>query len=168
MPHSIVGPFSDDGEVMGVIFIAVAFGIALRGLRTHEVRTVEDLVHVALTSLVSILHWIIEIVPFAVFGVVASIVGVKGFRDFVALGGFVIAVIAALALQVALLLAARAARLMGRPAAARRRRARCAADGVFDGKLHSDHALTYRFCARMWPARAIGEHGRVGRRQFQQ
>jgi DAACS family dicarboxylate/amino acid:cation (Na+ or H+) symporter len=99
VPKSILGPFSDNGAVMGVIFIAVAFGVALRGLATHEVRTVEDLVHVALTSLVTILHWIIDLVPFAVFGVVASIVGVKGFHDFVALGGFVIAVLLALALQ---------------------------------------------------------------------
>jgi DAACS family dicarboxylate/amino acid:cation (Na+ or H+) symporter len=100
VPKSIAGPFSDDGTVMGVIFIAVAFGVALRGVRHHEVRTVEDLVHVALTSLVAILHWIIDLVPLAVFGVVASIVGVKGFQDFVALGGFVVAVLLGLALQV--------------------------------------------------------------------
>lgn len=99
VPKSILGPFSDNGTVMSVIFIAVAFGVALRGLKHHEVRTVEDLVHVALTSLITILHWIIDVVPLAVFGVVASIVGVKGFHDFVALGGFVIAVLLALTLQ---------------------------------------------------------------------
>ncbi|MDJ0447168.1 dicarboxylate/amino acid:cation symporter [Methylocystis sp. JR02] len=99
VPKSIAGPFSDDGAVMGVIFIALAFGVALRGVRHHEVRTVEDLVHVALTSLVAILHWIIDFVPLAVFGIVASIVGVKGFHDFVALGGFVLAVLIGLALQ---------------------------------------------------------------------
>ncbi|PWB83253.1 MAG: dicarboxylate/amino acid:cation symporter [Methylocystaceae bacterium] len=99
VPKSLVGPFTDNGMVMSVIIIAVAFGVALRGLRDHEVRTVEDLVHVALTSLITILHWIIDVVPLAVFGVVASIVGVKGFRDFVALGGFVVAVILALTLQ---------------------------------------------------------------------
>lgn len=101
VPRSIAGPFTDDGTVMGVIFIAVAFGVALRGVRAHEVRTVEDLVHVALGALITILHWIIELVPLAVFGVVASIVGVKGFNDFIALGGFVIAVIVALLLQAA-------------------------------------------------------------------
>ncbi|WP_244613452.1 dicarboxylate/amino acid:cation symporter [Methylosinus sp. Ce-a6] len=99
VPKSILGPFGDNGAVMGVIFIAVAFGVALRGLRTHEVRTVEDLVHVALTSLITILHWIIDVVPFAVFGLIASIVGVKGFHDFLALGGFFVAVLTALALQ---------------------------------------------------------------------
>lgn len=99
IPKSIAGPFSDNGTVMGVIFIAVAFGVALRGLRHHEVRTVEDLVHVALTSLIAILHWIVDLVPLAVFGVVASIIGVKGFYDFIALGGFVIAVLLGLFLQ---------------------------------------------------------------------
>lgn len=99
VPKSIGGPFSDDGAVVGVIFIAVALGVALRSVRRHEVRTVEDLVHVALTSLITILHWIIDLVPLAVFGVIASIVGVKGFGDFLALGGFVLAVLTALALQ---------------------------------------------------------------------
>jgi Na+/H+-dicarboxylate symporter len=99
VPKSIAGPFSDDGAVTGVILIAVAFGVALRGVRRHEVRTIEDLVHVALTSLVAILHWIIDLVPLAVFGIVASIVGVKGFHDFVALGGFVLAVLLGLTLQ---------------------------------------------------------------------
>lgn len=99
VPKSIGGPFSDNGTVMGVIFIAVALGVALRSVRRHEVRTVEDLVHVALTSLITILHWIIDLVPLAVFGIVASIVGVKGFGDFLALGGFVLAVLAALTLQ---------------------------------------------------------------------
>lgn len=99
VPKSIVGPFSDNGTVMGVIFIAVAFGVALRSLKNHEVRTVEDLVHVALTSLITILHWIIDVVPLAVFGIVASIIGVKGFRDFIALGGFVVAVLIGLLLQ---------------------------------------------------------------------
>lgn len=99
VPRSIAGPFTDNGAVMGVIFIAIAFGVALRGVKDHEVHTVEDLVHVALTSLITILHWIIDLVPLAVFGIVASIIGVKGFGDFVALGGFVLAVLAALALQ---------------------------------------------------------------------
>ncbi len=101
VPRSVAGPFADDGKVIGVILLAVAFGVALRGLRHYPVRTVEDLVHVGLTSLVVILEAIVEVVPLAVFGVVASIVGVKGFGDFAALGGFVIAVIFALLLQAA-------------------------------------------------------------------
>ncbi len=99
VPKSLLGPFSDDGKVLSVIFLAVALGIALRGMRHHQVNTVEDMVHVALSSLITVLYWIIDVVPLAVFGIVASIVGVKGFSDFVALGGFVLAVLVALSLQ---------------------------------------------------------------------
>ena len=99
VPQSLLGPLADNGKVIGVIFIAVAFGIALRRLRHMPVATVEDLVNLALSALVVILHWIIEVVPLAVFGIVASIVGVKGFEDFQALGAFVLAVLVALALQ---------------------------------------------------------------------
>jgi len=99
VPKSVLGPFGDDGKVMSVIFLAVALGIALRGVRQHQVHTVEDLVHVALHSLIVVLHWIVDVIPLAVFGIVASIVGVKGFSDFIALGGFVVAVLIALALQ---------------------------------------------------------------------
>ena len=99
VPKSLLGPLTDDGKVIGVIFIAVAFGIALRGLRQRRIQTVEDAVNVAFDALVIVLHWIIEIIPLAVFGIVASIIGTKGFRDFVALGAFVAAVLIALLLQ---------------------------------------------------------------------
>jgi Na+/H+-dicarboxylate symporter len=99
VPKSLLGPFGDDGKVMSVIFLAVALGIALRRVRHHEVNTVDDLVHVALASLITVLHWIIDVIPLAVFGIVASIVGVKGFSDFVALGGFLVAVLVGLSFQ---------------------------------------------------------------------
>lgn len=99
IPKSIAGPFSDDGKVMGVIFLAVALGVAMRRVRHHELRTVDDLVHVGLSTLIVILYWIIDVVPLAVFGIVASIIGVKGFSAFLALGGFVLAVIVALLAQ---------------------------------------------------------------------
>jgi DAACS family dicarboxylate/amino acid:cation (Na+ or H+) symporter len=101
VPRSLGGPFGDDGKVIAVIMIAVAFGVALRQLKHHPIRNVEDVVHVGLKSLVFILEAVVEVVPFAVFGVVASIVGVKGFSDFAALGGFVVAVIVGLLLQAA-------------------------------------------------------------------
>ncbi len=99
VPKSLLGPLTDSGNVLSVILLAVAFGIALRGLRHHPVATVEDLVTVGLDCLVVVLHWIVDVVPLAVFGVVASIIGTKGFGDFVALGGFVVAVLIALSLQ---------------------------------------------------------------------
>lgn len=99
VPKSLLGPLGDDGKVIGVILIAVAFGIALRKERERPIGTVGHLVELFLESLIKILHWIIALVPFAVFGVVASIIGTEGFAPFKALGIFVLCVLLALAIQ---------------------------------------------------------------------
>jgi Na+/H+-dicarboxylate symporter len=99
VPKSILGPFADEGKVLSVIVLAVAFGIALRRLKKQRIGTVADLVEVAFQSLLTILHWIIEVIPLAVLGIVAAIIATKGFSDFLALGGFVLAVLIALSLQ---------------------------------------------------------------------
>jgi Na+/H+-dicarboxylate symporter len=99
VPKSLLGPLSDDGKVIGVIFIAVAFGMALRKERERPLGTVGHLVELFLESLITILHWIIAAVPFAVFGIVASIIGTEGFAPFKALGIFVLSVLLALMIQ---------------------------------------------------------------------
>ena len=99
IPKSILGPFTDDGKVIGVIIIALAFGVAFRRFKDYPISTIQDLLHVGLSSLTIILNWIVNFVPLAVFGIVASTIGVKGFDDFIALGWFVFAVIFALLLQ---------------------------------------------------------------------
>ncbi len=101
VPKSLLGPLADDGKVIGVIFIAVAFGMALRKERHRPLGTVGHFVELFLESLIKILHWIITLVPFAVFGIVASIVGTEGFAQFKALGLFVLSVLLALAIQAA-------------------------------------------------------------------
>ncbi|MEP7152482.1 MAG: dicarboxylate/amino acid:cation symporter [Nitrospira sp.] len=101
VPKSLLGPLGDDGKVIGVIFVAVAFGMALRNERHRPLGTVEHVVELLLESLIKILHWIIAVVPLAVFGIVASIVGTEGFAQFQALGIFVLSVLLALAIQAA-------------------------------------------------------------------
>jgi DAACS family dicarboxylate/amino acid:cation (Na+ or H+) symporter len=85
--------------VIGVIFIGVVFGIALRSQRERALTTVEDLAELTLTTMIRVLHWVIAIVPLAVFGIIASIVGAQGFSGFKALGLFAASVIIALLLQ---------------------------------------------------------------------
>ena len=68
VPQSLLGPLTDQGKVIGVIFLAVAFGIALKRHANRPLRTVKDVVDLALDALVTILHWIIDVVPFAVLG----------------------------------------------------------------------------------------------------
>ncbi len=99
VPKSLLGPLGDDGKVIGVIFIAIAFGIALRRFRETPIRNVMDLADIGFGAIITILRWVIEVIPIAVFGIVASIVGTKGLSDFKALGLFVVAVIVALLLQ---------------------------------------------------------------------
>ena len=101
VPKSLLGPLGDDGKVIGVIVIAVAFGMALRKERERPLMTVGHLVELFLDALITILHWVIAVVPLAVFGIVASIVGTEGFIQFKALGIFVLSVLLALGIQAA-------------------------------------------------------------------
>ena len=94
VPKSFLGPLSDQGKVIGVIFIAVGIGMALRKIGDQPVARVSDLVAVAFHTLIEMLHWIIALIPLAVFGIVASLLGTKGLAAFQALGAFVLAVLA--------------------------------------------------------------------------
>lgn len=98
VPDSLVRPLVEN-KVIGVVFIAVAFGVAARRLKGSERRTAEDLVSLGFSCILVVLGWVIALVPLAVFGKVASIVGVSGFGPFVALGWFVASVLLALAIQ---------------------------------------------------------------------
>jgi Na+/H+-dicarboxylate symporter len=97
IPKSLLGPLGDNSNVIGVIFIAVAFGVALRQQRDRPV--VREVVEAAYQALITVLHWVIDIVPIGVMSIVANIVGTKGFGIFVSLAAFIVAVLLALALQ---------------------------------------------------------------------
>ncbi|MDB4985877.1 MAG: dctA 1 [Myxococcaceae bacterium] len=99
VPKSLLGPLTDDGKVIGVIFLGIAFGLALRKSAHKPLTSVKDAIDVALETLVSVLHFVIELVPIAVLGLVASIVGTQGFAPFGALGAFILAVLLALLLH---------------------------------------------------------------------
>jgi DAACS family dicarboxylate/amino acid:cation (Na+ or H+) symporter len=98
VPNSMLGPLVEN-KVIGVVLIAVAFGVAARSLKGSERRTAEDLVSLGFSCILVVLGWVIALVPLAVFGKVASIIGVSGFGPFVALGWFVASVLCALLLQ---------------------------------------------------------------------
>lgn len=100
IPKSVLGPLGDEGKVISVILLAMAFGIAFRQVKDVQIRSIADLVEVSFRVLIIILHWIIEVIPLAVFGIVASIIGKEGFAAFQGLAVFVVAVILALSIQV--------------------------------------------------------------------
>jgi DAACS family dicarboxylate/amino acid:cation (Na+ or H+) symporter len=99
VPRSVLEPLVNN-NVIGVVFLAVAFGIALRRLANdHDVTIVNQVIQLAFKAIVIILHWIIDLVPLAVLCTVAGEVGPKGFGVFKALGWFIVAVLIALVLQ---------------------------------------------------------------------
>jgi DAACS family dicarboxylate/amino acid:cation (Na+ or H+) symporter len=98
IPTSLLRPLVD-GNVIGVIFVAVAFGIAARSLPPVKQRQVLEALDVGFDLILKVLHWVIALVPLAVFSKVAFVVGTQGFKPFVALGWFIVSVIVALALQ---------------------------------------------------------------------
>jgi Na+/H+-dicarboxylate symporter len=107
IPTNIVRPLYDD-NVIAVIILGLTFGVALRKVRTDqqaegksEYRAVENFLSTSFAAVMTALHWIIQLVPLAVFCVVASVVASQGAAPFQKLFGFIVAVLIALALQVA-------------------------------------------------------------------
>lgn len=99
VPKSLLGPFTDDGKITSVIMIAVALGIAMRRLPAARFQSANEFVAIAFDVLLIMLHWVIELIPLAVFGIVASIVATKGFGAFLNLGMFVLSVLVGLGLH---------------------------------------------------------------------
>ncbi len=105
IPDSVVKPLVDN-NVISLIFVALAFGIVLRAIKTEQVRlgqrdylAIEQGVGTLFESVIRILHWVIALVPIAVFGIVSKTIALQGFAPFKSLGSFVLAVIVALLLQ---------------------------------------------------------------------
>jgi Na+/H+-dicarboxylate symporter len=99
VPKSLLGPLGDKQNIIGVIIVAVAFGLALRGVKSKPISNVQNLVEVAYDVLLIVLHWVIQLVPIGVFAIVAKVVGTEGFAPFKAMAAFILAVLLALLLQ---------------------------------------------------------------------
>jgi Na+/H+-dicarboxylate symporter len=107
IPDSVVKPLVDN-NVISLIFVALSFGIVLRAIKAEQVKlgqrdylSIEQGVGILFDAVIRILHWVIALVPIAVFGIVSKTIALQGFAPFKALGSFVIAVILALFLQAA-------------------------------------------------------------------
>lgn len=105
VPTSIVGSIAEN-KVIAVIVIAITFAIALRGMKkqatgnlAESIALLERFLELGFHLIIRVLHWVIELVPFAVFGIVAEKVGKENLNAFRPLLYFVFAVILALLLQ---------------------------------------------------------------------
>lgn len=98
LPRSVMGPFTDGGSVIGVIVLALMLGLALRKVSPDPDATVRT-VKVFMDAFIAMLHWVVQLVPVIVLGVVAGEVGLNGFGSFYSLLWLILAVLLALALQ---------------------------------------------------------------------
>lgn len=105
VPEAILRPLVDN-NVIQLIVLALSFGIALRGLKSMQMEQgktdylpVQQIITILFEAVVRILHWVIALIPIAVFGIVCRTIALKGFEPFKALGGLVVAVLIALFLQ---------------------------------------------------------------------
>jgi Na+/H+-dicarboxylate symporter len=105
VPDSVLKPLVDN-NVISLIFVALAFGIVLRAIKTEQIAcaqteylAIERVIDLLFKAVIRILHWVIALVPIAVFGIVSKTISLYGFDSFKSLGSFVIAVLLALALQ---------------------------------------------------------------------
>jgi len=104
IPRTILQPFTSN-NVIGVVILALVLGALLRRLRGPEEAqrsSMDPVVHAVATIyrwLVRILWWIIRLVPFAVFGVLASVVGRVGLGVFSDLWVFLVAILVGLSLH---------------------------------------------------------------------
>lgn len=102
VPVSLLDPFVKN-VVISVVLLSLFTGIALRHVRARRlaageggIEAMESVVSTGFETLVLMLAWVIEIVPFAVFGVVAQVVGHAGLAALQALWIFLAVILAGL------------------------------------------------------------------------
>jgi len=92
VPETTIQPFAEN-NVIAVVLLALLIGAALRRVKkdpaaADSIDTVLRFVDGTNRVLITMLGWVVEAVPFAVFGVVAHVVGKAGIEAFSALSGF--------------------------------------------------------------------------------
>jgi Na+/H+-dicarboxylate symporter len=92
VPETVVQPFSEN-NVIAVVLLAILLGVAIRRVRRDSgpddpIDVVVRFIEAGFRVLMQTIAYVIEIVPFAVFAVVAQVVGKAGLGTFAALSGF--------------------------------------------------------------------------------
>ncbi len=111
IPDSFFGslvPHWDTGrqDIIPAVLLALGLGIAMRRVRNLEtgerragIETIAELFETFYSIFLIALNWVVDLVPIAVFSIVAHVVATQGMKPFVSLLGFIGAVLLALFLQ---------------------------------------------------------------------
>ena len=105
VPESLIEPFLSN-NVATIVLCGLLGGAALRRVRELQVAsgrssvaTLESFVEGALEVLILMLEWVVRVVPLAVFGLVAQVVGATGLHIFQILGVFLGTILLGLAIH---------------------------------------------------------------------
>jgi Na+/H+-dicarboxylate symporter len=99
VPNSVVEPFVKN-NVLGVVVLALLFGLAMRRIPVSSAKLLQDMVKAMLQVFTAVLGWLVVLVPLAVFGIVAKVSGAGDFRLVVPLTKLLLVVVLGLSLQV--------------------------------------------------------------------
>lgn len=105
VPANLVDPFQkDNGNVISVVFLAILIGISLRRLIEKHgpgsaVVRLAEIAEGGFEVLVGVLAMVVQAIPFAVFGVLAQVIGKDGMKVFGDLGIYVVAMVSGLLLH---------------------------------------------------------------------
>jgi Na+/H+-dicarboxylate symporter len=108
IPVSIVSPFAEN-RIISIVLLGILGGCAVRAVRTRQreagergIETVERFIVAGFQVLMQMLLWLVEAVPFAVFGGMAMVVGAAGqeiFEVFRLLAVYFVAMMAGLSIH---------------------------------------------------------------------
>jgi Na+/H+-dicarboxylate symporter len=107
IPTSVVDPFVRNA-IIPIVLIAVTTGFALRSVRRKQpalapgLDAMAQFIRAGLAVCTQILEWIVQLVPFAVFAVVASVVAKTGLGIFAILAPFLGTIVLGLAIHAVL------------------------------------------------------------------
>lgn len=105
VPESLIEPFLSN-NIATIVLCGLLGGAALRRVRSLQnaagrdsIGSVEKFVEATLEVLITMLEWVVKTVPFAVFGLVAQVVGATGIHIFQILGVFLATILLGLGIH---------------------------------------------------------------------
>jgi len=105
IPDNLIDPFGRN-NVITVVLLAVLAGAALRRVKDRAtvegadgIRQIDGAIHAVFLVLTQMLEWVVGLIPFAMFFVVAGVVGKTGMGVFGLLGSYVGTVVLGLGLH---------------------------------------------------------------------
>jgi len=101
LPRTVLNPFGKGQSVLGIVFYALVLGLVLRKIPTLRTRASQFSLS-CLKICERVIHFVIYLVPFAVFCVVAKVVHQYGFKGLPSLSLYILTALLGLTLHVAL------------------------------------------------------------------